>query len=47
VQAADGNEYGDALPAIRELLADATRSDTRAIIEHVHQAQIALGFAPE
>jgi hypothetical protein len=42
----DADEYRDALPAIRELLGDSSRSDARAIIEHVHQAQVALGFAP-
>lgn len=40
-------EYRAALPKLRELLGDADRHNTQAVIRSVQEAQLALGFRPE
>lgn len=38
-------EFRNALPPVRALIPDSTRSDSASVIEHVHQARVALGIA--
>jgi len=40
-------EFRKALPLVRQVLEDSSHSDSRSVIGHLHQAQLALGFSPE
>jgi hypothetical protein len=46
-RADDSFEYRKALPSVRALIPDSARADASSVLDHVRQAQTALGFAPE
>jgi hypothetical protein len=46
-RAEDSFEYRRALPSVRALIPDSARADASSVLEHVHQAQAALGFTPQ
>lgn len=43
----DTFEFQKALPVIRQVVGDCGRSDACGAVDHVHAAQLALGFLPE
>ncbi len=47
IESEQPEEYRSVLPKIRELLDDAARHNSRAVIHTVQEAELALGFRPE